>query len=152
REERRLDLAVAVLARVEIEHEIDEGAREARTRAGQDREARRRHLDRALEVEDAERWAEVPVRLWREVERSRRAVTPPFHVVRRALPLRHALVRQVRQVQHRRVALVLDRIELNAELLDLRRTLLVGLLNVRGVVALPLRPRNLVARRVLLAF
>ena len=72
-EERRLDLAVAVLARVQVEHEVDERAREPRAGAEQHREARARHARRALEVENAERGAELPVRLRREVERRRRA-------------------------------------------------------------------------------
>src|SRR5262249_37088883 len=54
-EKRRLDLAIAVLARVQIEHEVDERARQPRARAAQHGKARRCDLDRALEIENAER-------------------------------------------------------------------------------------------------
>ena len=108
-------------------------------------------LAAALEVEDAERRAEIPVRLRLEVERARLAVAPDFDVVRGALADRHARVRQIRQ---RRAAPAsrwcsID-VELDAELLDLLRARAVRLLNRRRVVALPLGARDLVARRVLL--
>ena len=45
--------------------------------------------------------------------------------------------------------LVLDRVELKSELLDLLRPRAVGFLHRRGVVPLPLGARDLVARRVL---
>ena len=60
-----------MLARVQIEHEIDERAREPRTGAEQQREARAGDLRRALEVEDAECRPEVPVCSRGEVERRR---------------------------------------------------------------------------------
>ena len=61
-------------------------------------------------------------------------------------------MRQIRQVEHRRRALVIDGVELKPELLDLRRALTARLLNLRGVLALALRARDFVARGVLLAF
>jgi hypothetical protein len=73
-------------------------------------------LRRPLEVEDAERGTEVPVRLRLEVERARLAVPPHLHVVAGARALRHAGVRQVRQRQQQVGALGLDRIELLLEL------------------------------------
>ena len=57
-------------------------------------------LRRPLEIDDAERRAEIPVRLRREVERARLADAAHLDVVRGALADRHAGVRQVRQVQH----------------------------------------------------
>ncbi len=86
-----------------------------------------------------------------EVERPRIAVPAHLHVVRRARPHRHARVREVGQREQRLVPLVLDRVELHAELLDLLGARAVRLLDVRGVVPLPLGARHLVARRVLLA-
>ena len=80
-EERRLDLGVAVLARVQVEHEVDERARRAARRRRISTEKRAPDiLRRALEVEDAERRAELPVRLRLEVERraARRAGGPPW--------------------------------------------------------------------------
>src|SRR5688572_30146456 len=47
---------------------------------------------------------------------------------------------------------MLHGVELDSELLDLGGAIPVGLLNPRGIDALPLRARHLVAGRVLLAF
>ena len=78
-------------------------ARSSRAPAPQQhREARARHPRRALEVEDAERRPQVPVRLRLEVERRRLAVAAHFEVVGRALAHRHARVRQVRQRHQQR--------------------------------------------------
>ena len=60
-EERRLDFAVAVLARVQIEHEADERRVEPRAGAGSGpRTARPTSCVRAFEVDDAERGARGP--------------------------------------------------------------------------------------------
>src|SRR4051812_44830154 len=81
-EKRRLDLAIAMLARVQIEHEVDQRARQPCAGAAQYGEARAREPHTTLEVENAERRSEIPVRYRREIERPRRAVTPHFDVVR----------------------------------------------------------------------
>ena len=65
RHERRLDLGVAVLRGVQVEHEVDQRAREARACADQHGEPGARDLRAALEVDDAERRPEIPVRLRR---------------------------------------------------------------------------------------
>ena len=109
-------------------------------------------LRRPLEVEDAERGPEVPVRLRLEVER--RAARPTRRTSRLSAALapdRHARVRQVRQRQQPRAALLLDRVELGLELLDLLAALAVGREDGARVAPLPLRARDLVAGRVLLA-
>src|SRR5205085_1589079 len=95
--------------------------------------------------------AEIPVRLRREIERSRRAVLPHLDVVRGALADRHARMGQIRQLQKRDLALTLDRIELESHLLDLLRALAVRGLHGRGVETLTLGARDLVAGCVLLA-
>ena len=53
---------------MQVEHEADEGALEARACAHVDGEARAAELGGAFEVEDAELLAEFPVRLWGEIE------------------------------------------------------------------------------------
>ena len=68
-EERRLDFDVAVLPRVQLQHEVDQRAREPGARADQHREPGAGHLRRTLEVEDAEGGSDLPVRPRREVER-----------------------------------------------------------------------------------
>ena len=54
-------------------------------------------------------------------------------------------------MQQRRVAPVLDAVQLDAELTDLRAAGLIRFLKRHGVLALPLRARDLIARGVLLA-
>ena len=88
-EERRLDLGVGVLLRMELEHEVDQGARQPGAGAHQHREARARHLCGALEIENAELGPDVPVRLRLEVERARSAVPPDLDVVGRGRPDGH---------------------------------------------------------------
>ena len=90
-----------MLARVQIEHEVDQRARQPRAGAAQHREAGAGNLRGALEIENAERGAEIPVRLRLEVERARLAVRAGLPVVCGALADRHARVRQVRQHQER---------------------------------------------------
>ena len=114
RHERRLDLRVAVLRRVQVQHEVDQRAREARAGTDQHGEPRARDLRAALEVDDAERRTEIPVRLRREVERARRAMSTHFDVVGAALPDRHALVRQIGNRQQPAIASLLDGVELDA--------------------------------------
>ena len=126
-------------------------ARERRAPAPlEHREARAGDARAALEVDDAERGAEIPVRQRLEVEGARLAVAPHLDVVGRALADRHRLVRQVGQREQRLVPLILRRVELNAELLDLLGARAVRLLDLRRVASQPLGPRDLVARRVLL--
>jgi len=57
----------------------------------------------------------------------------------------------VRDDEQALVPPLLKKVELRVGLLDLRRTLAVGLLNFRGVLPLSLRFGHLVSRRVLLA-
>ena len=66
-----------MLARVQVEHEVDQRARQPGPSTEQDREPRAGHLRRPLEVENAERRTEIPVRLRLEIERA--AVTPRAH-------------------------------------------------------------------------
>src|SRR5205807_7017149 len=84
-EVRHPQLGVAVLARVEVEHELGERALEARARPPEDREARLGDLDRAREVEQAERFADLLVRLGREAERARGAPASDLDVLLVAL-------------------------------------------------------------------
>ena len=150
-EKRRLHLAIAMLARVQVEHEVDERARQPRAAPLRTEKRAPAIFDAALEVEDAELGTEIPVRLRLEIERPRLAVAAHFAVVVGALarPARVG-VRQVGQRQQRRLALMLDGVELDAELLDLLRARAVRLLDRRRVVTLTLGARDLVARRVLL--
>src|SRR5215213_7532440 len=68
-EKRRDHLEVAVLACVQIEHQIDERSREPRARTEQQREPGARHLRRAFEVKNSKRRTQVPMRERFEIER-----------------------------------------------------------------------------------
>ena len=59
---RRIDLGVAVFARMQVEHEVDERAHHARAFAQRDGETRAGHARRAFEVENAQFDREVVVR------------------------------------------------------------------------------------------
>jgi len=120
-------------------------------RADEHAESRARDLRPALEVDDAERRPEIPVRLRRHREGARRAGTPHLSVVRGTFARRHARVRQVRNDEQAVVPPLLDQIELDALLLDLLRPLAARILDLRRVEPLALGARDLVARRVLLA-
>ena len=95
-EKRRVDLRVALLSRVEIEHERDERPLEARALSPQDREARPRELGGARLVQDAERFADLPVRLRLEVERGLFADHPHDGIFRVAPAIGNTVVRHVR--------------------------------------------------------
>ena len=150
-QERRLDLDVAVLGRVQLQHEVDERPGQARTRAHQHRETRPGHPGRTLEIEDPECRAEVPVSLRLEREGRDRAPPPHFLVVVGRGPERDAGVRQVGQRHEQRVALAFDLIELDLELLDLLRALLIDGEDRRRILPLPLGFRDLLASGLLLA-
>ena len=81
---RRHDLQVPVLARVQVEHEIGQRSRQPRARAEQHRKPGAGHLRGALEVENAKRRPEIPVRQRFEIELSSALPT----CARRRCPLR----------------------------------------------------------------
>ena len=129
-QKRRLDLAVAVLARVEIEHEVDERARRAaRRRRSGPRSARPAMLRRPLEVDDAERGPRSQCAFGSKSNARGSPCVRTSTLSAALLPTGTAGVRQVRQHQQRLVALMLDRFELDAELLDLLRARAIGLLD-----------------------
>ncbi len=105
---RRVDLGVAVVRDVEVEHPRDERPLQARTGAVQHVEARARHLRAALEVDDAERLADLPMRLRREVEGARRPDLAHHHIRVLVGSDRHVRVRQVRNLEHPRFEARLD--------------------------------------------
>jgi len=140
-----------VLARVQIEHEVDQRAPEAGAGAHQHGEACAGHARGAFEIKNAERFAQFPVRFRREVEHARRAPHAHFGILGRALPHRHAFVRQIRERQQERVALRLHRVQRRVEFLDLRGARLVLSENRSRIATFLLRLRHLLARRVLIA-
>ena len=150
-QERRVHLDVAVLPRVQVEHEIDERPRHARAGAEHDREPRSRHSRGPLEVHDAERHAEVDVRFRLEVEHGGRSPLPHLDVVGRARADGHGLVREIRNHEQGRAQARFDPVEFRLERLDLGAARLVRREEVRGVLAGLLGPRHVLAGGVLLA-
>src|SRR5688572_10430956 len=151
RHERRLDLSVAVLPGVQIEHEIDQGASESSTRSDERCEPRARNLGPALEIDDPERRPEIPMRLRRERERAGRAMPSDLDVVGRALPNRHAGVRDVGNHEKMTLPPLLDPVELAARFLDALRPLATDFLKGADVAPLPFRTARFLASRILLA-
>ncbi len=68
--ERRQHLGVAVLLRVQVEHEADQRPLQPRPGAHVHRKARPAQLGRAFKVQDAKRFAQFPVRLGLKIERA----------------------------------------------------------------------------------
>ena len=76
--ERRQHFGIAVLARMHVEHEVDEGALQFGAHVPIEREARAGNFGGAFQVEDAQVLAQVPVGLGFEIERGRRAPAADF--------------------------------------------------------------------------
>ncbi len=108
---------------VELEHELNESARETSAVAHENREARSRQLARSLEVENPEIGADVPVGLRFEVELG---LVPPGAnddvVVARSTD-GHDRIGNVRDAEQRVGDASLDVGDLLLELLDLVRQL-----------------------------
>src|SRR5216117_3144678 len=114
-QERWLHLDVAVLAGVQVEHEVDQGAYELRPGAHEDREPQPRDLRAAREVEQPQLFADLPVRL--AALRSRLTPCPHDLVVRR-IAARHVRQGQVGDVEQLLVERLLDTLQLRLERVD----------------------------------
>ena len=114
----RHDFGVTALA-VCVEHEINEGAIQPRAGAGDQRKPRAGDLRRAIEIEDAQGLAEVPVRLRLEIEAG--LLTPrALHAIGAFIPtLGDAVMRYVRKVELEVLQIVFDARQNRVELLDL---------------------------------
>ena len=92
---RRQHLGVAVLAGVQIEHEIGQRPLQPRSQVPVHREARAGKLGGAFEIEHAQRFTQFPVRFGREIELRRRAPAPDFNIIFGRLSHGHAFVGQI---------------------------------------------------------
>ena len=134
-DERRQHLRVAVLAGVEVEHEVDQRPLEQGPGPEVDREAGAGELGAAFEIQDAERRPEVPVGLGWKVEGARGAHRALAAVGGLVLAHRDAVVRQVGQGVLDGQQLGLDRLEAPFDLLDAPLELAHGGDLGRGVAA-----------------
>ena len=94
-QERRQHFGITVFAGVRVEHEIDQRALQLRAHAPVERETGAGNLGGALEIEDAQFGAEVPVRFGLEIELRRIAHAAHFQIVVGILAHRHGIVRHV---------------------------------------------------------
>ena len=102
---RRLDLGVAVFCRVQVEHELLEGAGKPRQRPFQHDKARAREFRRRLEVHQAQRLAELEM-LLRLVQAAEFRPYPPaanLDIVGLVLAVRNIVERQVGNLGERDV-------------------------------------------------
>ena len=95
-------------ARVRVQEEVDKGALQAGAGATENGEAAAGELVAALEVEDVEVGAQVPVRLKVEVELARGAPAATLDVLVLVLTVRGGIARNVGQVSHEVVLLLLE--------------------------------------------
>ena len=95
-------------ARVRVQEEVDKGALQAGAGATENGEAAAGELVAALEVEDVQIGAQIPVRLKVEVELARGAPTTALNVLVLVLAVRRGLARNVGQVSHEVVLLLLE--------------------------------------------
>ena len=107
-EKGRHDFRVTAFVRA-CQKERDERPRESRARAAQDGEAASRKLCRAFEVDDAEGFAELPVRLGNERGFGRRTRVADGDVVGFARAVGHGVVQDVGNVGEERVDLQFER-------------------------------------------
>ena len=92
---RRHDLPVAVLRRVQIEHEVDESPFESRSRPLQNGETALRKLRPPLEIHDVQSFPQLPVRPGRKRKRLGFTPSSDLDIVAFVLANRNALVQPV---------------------------------------------------------
>jgi hypothetical protein len=107
-QQRRVDLGVAVLAGVQVEHEVGQRALQPCQRALQHHEARAGQLRRRLEVHQPERLADLEMLPGLEVERARAPQLAHLDVGGFVRPHRHVVGRHIGDGGQRLVQLVID--------------------------------------------
>ena len=101
--ERRRDLGVAVLAGVQVEHELNQRPLQLGAPIRVEDEAAAREFGGAREIHQPQALAQLDVRLGFESEHRLLAVDADNGIILRAFADRHGLVGQVRQPQHQLV-------------------------------------------------
>ena len=104
-QERRIDLGIAVLPRVQVEHELPERAFKSRQAALEHDKTRTRKLRGGLEVHLAERLAQIEMLLRRESIVALRPKMMVLDVGALVLPIGHFIERQVWDLRERLVEL-----------------------------------------------
>src|SRR3546814_3191045 len=117
-QQRHVGFLVAVLADMQVEHELRQRAVQARELAAQHGEARAGQLRPGVAVEPAVAGAELDVVEHLEVEAARRAPARLLDVLRLVLAGRHRVVGQVGDAQDDRVEFRADAVELGLRRLE----------------------------------
>ena len=125
-------------AGVRIEEEVDEGTLQAGTGATENGETAAGELVAALEVKNVEVGAQIPVRLKVEVELARGAPAATLDVLVLVLAVRRGLARNVGQVSHEVVLLLLEGSTTLGQTVNLLVDGAHGLLGGLGLVLLAL--------------
>ncbi len=102
-----------------VEHEVDQRALQLRAHAEINGEARAGDLGGALEVENAEFGAQVPMRLGSKVERLRHANAPDFEVIFGRLAGGYGFMRDIRDTREHLAELFVERFGLFVKSRDL---------------------------------
>src|SRR5712691_1553684 len=98
-QEGRQDFRVAVLAGVDIEEEIREGALKAGSPAFVNGKARTRDFRCSLQIQDPRARSNLPVRLRLKIKFRCHTPAPHLDILRRAVPDRYAGVRKIRNLE-----------------------------------------------------
>src|ERR1051326_4571178 len=146
-DQQRRRLEVAVLPGMKIKHEARERPHQPGARAGEEGKARARDLRPARQVENPERFAELPVRFRSELE-GRRLAHGADHPVRRRGPGGTRGVGQVGKAKQRLVELVLELPGLGVERLHPLARRLEGGEELLGGLLVPLSPGHFLGLRV----
>ncbi len=99
-QERRQHFGIAVLARVNVQHEVDQRAFQPGADAPIDGKPRAGDFGGALQIQNLQLGPEIPMRLGLKIELARLAPAADFDVVVRALAHRHGFVRNIRNAGH----------------------------------------------------
>ena len=112
---RRINFRVSVLARMQVEHVLDQRAMQTRDAGLEHHEARAGNPAGRLEIDQRQFLADRHVVDRREIELPRRAPATHFNVGRFVAALGHAFVQHVRQAEHQFIELRLHRGEFLVE-------------------------------------
>ena len=141
---RRNHLREIILHRVHIQHQIVNGTLQPRRRAQIEIETRARDLPRTLRIQNPQRFAQLIMRLDREIKLRRLAPATHLRILTVIRPKRHRRITQIRNLQQKRRQLrfnlfqfPVNRVNLIADRLhrsNRRRRILTGLLRRRNLL------------------
>ncbi len=151
-QKRRQDFGIALLAGVNIEHEVGQRPLQPRPRIPVNRKPRAGKLRGPLQIQNPELFAQLPMRLGSEVELRRRSPATHFYIVGRRLAHRHRGVRHIRNSHQNFIQPRVILFGRRSQLLNLLPHVLGFGDQLADVLARFLHPRNLVRQPVAVRF